>query len=126
MRVLHLKETTDPTKMNPLSLKKKTRGVTGDHPLGIDVVLRTEDRDPGDEEEDPGQETTTEGEAEAVTGEVEAGIVEVEAGTEEEIVAGKEWKEKGSVKEETENGGAEKKEKEKKGNDFLLYIICFS
>ena len=113
--VSHPRETTDQTKMNPPSLKRKTRGVIEDQLLEIDVVLRIEDQDPVEEEEDPGQETTTEGEAEAVTGEAEAEIEEVVAETEEEIAAGKEWREKESVREGTENGGAEKKEKEKKG-----------
>merc|ERR1719277_2558297 len=97
------RETTDPTRMNLLSLKKMTRGVIEDLPLVIDVGLRTEDQDPVEEERDQGQETTLEEEAGAET--------------EEEIEAGKEWRGKENVREETENGDVEKKETERKGEE---------
>ena len=110
MMELLQRETTDPTRMSLLSLKKMRRGAIEDLLLVIDVGLRIEDQDPEAEERDQGQEITLEEEAEAV-------IEEAGAETEEEIVAGKEWRGKENVREETENGDVEKKETERKGEE---------
>ena len=117
MMELPPRETTDPTRMSLLSLKKMTRGAIEDLPLVIDVGLWIEDQDPVEEERDQGQEIILEEEAEAVIEEVEAETEEAGAEIEEEIVAGKEWRGKENVREETENGDVEKKETERKGEE---------
>ena len=120
MMELPPRETTDPTRMSLLSLKKMTRGAIEDLPLVIDVGLRIEDQDPVEEERDQGQEIILEEEAEAVIEEVEAETEEAGAEIEEEIVAGKEWRGRENVREETENGDVEKKEIERKGKQNKL------